>query len=1092
MEKGIIERPRLLQKMGDIQTRKATFLIAPAGYGKTVAMAQFIAVMEQPVVWYQIDAYDNDPAIFLQYLTRGLQQYYPNFGEQFLLLLEQENIETRLRIILTKFINSLIRVASEPIIFVLDDFHEITSPLVFRFIQEFLEYLPSHVHIMIAGRVAPLFTFTRLQVADEILVIGAEDLSFIDLEVNEFLLKNAPHLSVESSAVLNSKVHGWPAAFRLAVGAVSSTAASLELHETNMGIYDYFAKEVFEQQPEEIREFLIKTSVFETISVSDSDVLRGRKDSAKILKWLEKQNLFLTPLAGTEKTYRYHQLFREFLLERLGPAKSQLQCEAGQIAEKNGDLAKAIEYYIASGTASRIRAIIKIAGPQALQKGRWQTVERWLGFFSRKEKAADPKLALLQAQAEAFHGRIEEVSHWVNLAIAEFTILEDRTGLAESRLLKARILRYQGFYQQSLVILENVTEILNDRDRLRFDLPLEKSLCLLMIGRFREAENLLKQALEIAENENALYTVAYLLDGLGNTYYLQGDYSKALQAYRKRSEVLTGQNMTDYYMQNYNAAIYQEWGELEQAFEYAKHSVEFKENYGLTDTLPSAYFQLGDIYLNRREPKTAEKYFRRAIDLTQNYSGEYFFLILNKAYLGISLSLQGRLSEAQLITEAALEEARIPGGLILALCQELAAQIFWRYGERQVAKEIVLEAAAVLEKMGFPRPLGHAYAFLTLSYTVEGDHMAAALYAKKTLEISAPRNFYQSFLTSFDIFQPVLRFGLEQGIEVPFIQTILARLGKQAFPLLNSLRNHPDPKVRWRTITPLSELSDGQALTALQALTEDPDTEVAETARGMLSRFASLRASENENTFEAFCFKTLGPFQIFQKGVGVRVNWRTSKSRDLLALLVHQGKPVSRDVIIEELWPEHDLEKAQSLFHTCLYYLRQILKKIGFPEIIYHNNTYSIKEGCYVDERRQFQDLITAGFRRENTAEATCDFLKRAITLYRGDYLEELDYPWFLPDREKLRNLYCEALLWVAGYHLQKEEFTQAIVYLENLIAINPLSEKPHRLLMTAYAGLKDWGLVRKSYHRLVDLLSGELGIAPTDETQELYKSWGL
>jgi two-component SAPR family response regulator len=106
--------------------------------------------------------------------------------------------------------------------------------------------------------------------------------------------------------------------------------------------------------------------------------------------------------------------------------------------------------------------------------------------------------------------------------------------------------------------------------------------------------------------------------------------------------------------------------------------------------------------------------------------------------------------------------------------------------------------------------------------------------------------------------------------------------------------------------------------------------------------------------------------------------------------------------------------------------------------------------------------------------------------------LEELDYPWFLPDREKLRNLYCEALLWVAGYHLQKKEFTQAIGYLENLTAISPLSEKPHRLLMTAYAGLKDWGLVQKSYQRLVDMLKGVLGIAPTDETQELYKSWGL
>lgn len=222
------------------------------------------------------------------------------------------------------------------------------------------------------------------------------------------------------------------------------------------------------------------------------------------------------------------------------------------------------------------------------------------------------------------------------------------------------------------------------------------------------------------------------------------------------------------------------------------------------------------------------------------------------------------------------------------------------------------------------------------------------------------------------------------------------------------------------------------------------------------------------------------------------VNWRTAKCRDLLAFMLHQEQPVGKDMILEHLWPEYDPERAQSNFHTTLYYLRKHLEQMAVPDlIVYQNTLYRLRAEDIYNDHRHFQDLVTVAHEWELKAEKACKYLERALSLYRGDYLEELDYHWLLPRREKLRSLYCEALLKVARYYLEKASYRQAIVHLENLVKIEPYFEEPYRLMMTAYAGLGNWGSMAKIYRHLTHILGGELGIAPATETQELYKKLG-
>ncbi len=1089
--KGMIDRSRLIHLLNGIEERKLTLLTAPAGYGKTVLMLQLADAAKRALVWYQLDAYDNDPAVFLKYLITGIRGQLPDFGLQAQQLIEEGGVENRLRLMVTAIVNGLIQQADRPLLLILDDYQTISEPLLHRFVLDFLEHLPACVHVMIASRALLPINLSRFKTSGEVLCIGIEELRFTNDEINNFLNEKTPHLSPQIQEFLKQKVNGWPAAVKLLADSISNTDISLQINSSTVEIYNYLANEVLEQQPEQIKEFLLKTAVLEVITVGDCNLLLKRDDSELIMDRLEKQNLFLLPLVELRHAYRYHQLFREFLLERLGPERKTWQREAGMIAQNRGDLASAIEYYLMANALDDFLAILPEAGKRAIRQGRWQTLERWLDFLPREQIVGNSWPVFFQAQVEAYRGRMEEASTWLRQAIALFSTRQDLSGLAESQLLQARILRFKGFYQQSLELLAKVLPSLRIADhKLRFDFTLEQSLSLVMTGRFQESEVLLKKSLMEAERDKDVYIVAYLLELLGLAYYLQGEYSKALQIYQRKITVAPEQNLPDYYTHNYTAAIYQEWGELDRAYEYARQNLAYKENLGLTETLPPAYFQMADIYLNRRDLPKAEEYFRKAVDLLEKTSGERFYLTLNKAYLARTLSEQGRFAEAEAIMEETLAEAKEAAGLGLAIAQELGAPILWRYGRRQEAKTMMLSATATLEQMGFSRPLGHAYAALTMFYAAEGDQAAAANYAAKTLAISARNNYYQSFLVADDIFRPILHFGLEHGIEIGFVQKVLARVGKPALSLLGELVHHPVAAVRSRAIVPLSEIGGESAVSILKTFREDPDPTVRQLAVENLQKIditAGLQVKSRLNVLE---IKTLGPLRLFTGETEIApINWRTSKTRDLLAFLLHHGKPASKEVILEALWPSYPFEKAQGLFHTNLYYLRQTLEKIGYPDlVVYQNKRCELAAKLFATDRTRFQDLITAGFNDETAPEKACVFLERAINLYMDDYLYELDYVWLLPDREYLKNLYFEAGLRLARYYLERKDYHRAISHLQLLAGLDSWSEKIHQLLMTAYAGLGNRSAVREQYQTLTLILKNELGLEPSPETREIYQ----
>ena len=856
-------------------------------------------------------------------------------------------------------------------------------------------------------------------------------------------------------------------------------------------IYDYLATEILERQPLSVQRFLLTSSVLEIMTAAHCDQLLERNDSREMLDYMEQQQLFLVPLAGENPSYRYHQLFREFLLDRLGSERFALLRRCAVLAWGAGELDRAVELLIAGGYTEDSLELIKEASNQALRRGRWQTVRRWLEPIPDASLARDPWLSLFRASLEVYQNRLIEAEQWAGKAVVLFQAVQDKIGLVESRFIQARIQRSRGKHRESLVLMEQAEALLSPEEKkFRLDLVLEKFIILGENGYFDEAEALLSEALVTARQVNDGYLVTHLLEALGNIYFQQGKYSKALQCYKEGVAASPDQILPGYYMQDYVAIIYRDWGDLDRAFEYIQRSVALKEKYGLNEALPTAYLQLAAIYVDRGELRLGEEYYYRAIDLLREEKGDRLFTKLSLAYLSRCLGLQGRWLEARAKAEEALS-GEVQPLLLPAVRQAIAAIIFVRTGSIREGRRMLQETVTILERVGVKNYLCYAYAELAWYYLTSGEPAAAREATAKSLKLAAENNFVIHFLTYFDWLHPVLRLALENNLEVTFVQRILARLGERSLNILFDLASHPDRNVRLRTISPLAEIGGDRAQAALRKFKADPDLELRQAVILVTERLnIGVSGAEPGTKGSSLEFQVFGPLRIMLNGVEVTpINWRTSKARDLLAFLLHRGEPVTRETILEELWSDADPEKVANHFHTIIYFLRRILGKAGLPDlVIYNNQCYQLGPVNNPDtDRRLFQTLVAAGLRQKTLSEEACNYLERAVAIYRGDYLKDLDYTWLISTREYLKSLLHDARLRLAHFYLEQRNYHQAISHLYSLVELNPLSEEIYRLLMTAHAALGKQQAVQEQYQSLSALLQKELGLTPSPETRELY-----
>ena len=315
---GLVPRPRLTARLDEGLARGLVLVCAPAGYGKTVLLADWARRGRQPVAWLSLDAGDNDPARFWRHAVAALDRALPGTGERVAPLLGPP-APSSFQGLVTALINDL--AGDEEALLVLDDYHVIGSPQVHESLAFLAEHRPAGIGVVLASRSDPPLPLPRLRARGQLAEVREAELRFTPAEAAELLQQAASDLPDASVAALAARTEGWAAGLQLAAlslrGQADAAAFVAAFTGSHRYVLDYLAEEVLERQDTQLRTFLLETSVLERLSGPLCNAVTGREGSQALLEAAERAGLFLIPLDEVRGWWRYHHLFADLLRARL-------------------------------------------------------------------------------------------------------------------------------------------------------------------------------------------------------------------------------------------------------------------------------------------------------------------------------------------------------------------------------------------------------------------------------------------------------------------------------------------------------------------------------------------------------------------------------------------------------------------------------------------------------------------------------------------------------------------------------------------------------------------------------------------------------
>ena len=420
-----VTRPRLIEKLnqGLQQGSRLSLVSAPAGFGKTTLVSEWVAGRACPVAWLSLDEGDNDLERFFTYLIAALETVWEGVGASALAALQSPQ-PPPMETVITGLINEMaVRPApdgraKQPGILILDDYHLITGQPIHHALAFLVDHLPHNLHLVIATRVDPPLPLARLRARGELTELRADELRFRVEEAAAFLNETMGlGLSAADVDALEARTEGWIAGLQLAALSMQGREDLSGFVATFTGshryILDYLTEEVLEQQPEDVRRFLLETSILGRLCGPLCDAVTGQGDGDAILEELERTNLFIHPLDHERRWFRYHHLFSDLLQRRLRQAEPDLIPELHHRAfewyKERHFRRDAVHHAFAAQDFERAADLIESVAQRVLAQGGLSTVQRWIAALPNELVRARPGLCLLHAWTLTLTNRWDEV-----------------------------------------------------------------------------------------------------------------------------------------------------------------------------------------------------------------------------------------------------------------------------------------------------------------------------------------------------------------------------------------------------------------------------------------------------------------------------------------------------------------------------------------------------------------------------------------------------------------------------------------------------------------------------------------------------------
>jgi LuxR family maltose regulon positive regulatory protein len=636
---ALVDRPILLDQLKEGLRRKLTLVSAPAGFGKTSLVAAWRKESEIPLAWVSLDDEDNEPARFFDYVVGALQMVDEDLGDQSAELLKR-TATPPLKVVLTSILNE-INAYDKEFVMAFDDYHVITEHGIHEALGFLIERLAPHAHVLIATRSDPPFPLGRLRARGELKELRATDLRFDNKEAAAFL-NDVMSLELTSNdiAALEERTEGWIAGLQLSALTLQGRTNRSELVKDFAGdnrfVLDYLLEEVLNCQPEQVQDFLLRTSVLTRLNASLCDALTGDPTGHHMLEQLERANLFLIRLDNHGEWFRYHHLFADLLRLKLRQkqpgALRELQLKASQWCEQNDLAEEAISYALAAQDWDRALSLIEPIAFQTISFGGFERMKLWLEAIPESAFISRPRLFQFYIPTLLYKEEFDRIEKYLQ-------VLE----VAEPQAVRERVMSLVWTTRSLIAAARNQGEQAEECSR-------------------KATEFLLPD--DLTQRAVVFQTRVRAASVRGDTQEIEQALHEALPVYRQAGHL-----------------IFQVWGQmalgitrlmqarLREAAEYLHKAQEFARERipARPQTLLYSYILLCDIHREWNDLETAKTYLNDALILIRQTGRESYpsFVVETLKALALMLELLDDRAQADVLIDQALQRARRYGNEVV-------------------------------------------------------------------------------------------------------------------------------------------------------------------------------------------------------------------------------------------------------------------------------------------------------------------------------------------------------------------------------------------------------------------------------------------
>jgi LuxR family maltose regulon positive regulatory protein len=790
----LVSRPRLTERLNAGLQRKLTLISAPAGFGKTTLVSEWVRQVDVPVAWLSLEESDNDPKRFLSYFVAALQTIDKDIGEDVVDALQSAQLPSMERVV-TALINQ-VSALPHGLALVLDDYHLITAQPIHQALAFLLDHLPVSVHLVITTRADPPVPIARLRGRGQLLELRQTDLRFGPAEAAEFLNRvMGLELSANDVSALASRTEGWIAGLQMAAvsmqGREDASSFVRALTGSNRYIMDYLLEEVLARQPQAVQTFLLQTSILKRLCGPLCDAVTGGQESQTILETLERTNLFVVPLDDQRAWYRYHRLFadllRQQLLRTVPDIIPALHRQASQWLEQNGWVAEAIDHALSAQDFLRAAELIQRVAQATVMRSEFTTFMRWMERLPEEFVVDRPSLNIYRAWGLLLTGR------WLEVTRCYSHDQGTEAGLVSRRLapMRALIAMFRGQLPDAVELSRQALEGLPESDLfLRSVAAWNLGLSRLAEGDIRAGKQSLEEVVQMSQQMGNVLVVVMALCSLAAQCKRQGQLGEAKEL-NERALGLAA----DHRGHRLPAAseplmalgeLWREWNDLPTATRFVTDGIELTRQWAPTSAL-DGYLTLARVCQAQGDLNGV----RDAISHAQQLAVQFDATDLDDVMVAL---LQGRLWIAQGNIEAAQRLAeqhefdKDAGwvereGAVFALSRMrkyrhlLLARL--RLAQHRPSDALVLlePILSAMERQGRTHLMIEILNLIGLAHHAQDDTDRALAALERSLTLAKPGGYVRSFVDEGVSMASLLYEAAARGIAPRYTGKLLA-----AFP----------------------------------------------------------------------------------------------------------------------------------------------------------------------------------------------------------------------------------------------------------------------------------------------------------------------